>query len=93
MRALPLIAVLFAAGWAANTQASEFDMRALTCNDVDTARQAQTVATWLDGYLAAASGDTRTSDAWIEALYAYVEAECRRNPKATIFSIVGAKRR
>jgi|GEM_PF-6481805 len=93
MRVLPFIAILFSVGLAATPQAFEFDMRALTCDDVNTTRQAETVATWLDGYLAAASGDTRTSDAWIEALYAYVEAECRRNPKATIFSIVGAKRR
>lgn len=71
----------------------EFDMRRVTCDEVETRAEAETAAIWLDGYLAARTGDTVTSSGWIAALYAYVAAECRRRPHATILSIVESNRR
>ncbi len=69
-------------------RADQFDAGRLTCADRGSDDQITLLLYWLDGYLAARIGDTLYSDSWIETLRMAIEAECQRDPKQTLISIV-----
>ncbi len=86
--AAALLSTIVLSVGAVDGKAEEFDMAALTCNDIETDEDATMILMWLDGYLSCSSGNTLFSDRWIEDLASKVTYQCERNPNQTLLGIV-----
>ena len=76
---------------AAASASDEVDVAEVSCREVlESEEDLSYLFIWIDGYMSAASGNTRISDSWMEKLGTHIGEFCSENPDKTIMDAMKA---
>lgn len=78
---------------AAASASDEVDVAKFSCREVLESESEEDLSylfIWIDGYMSAASGNTKISDSWMEKLGTHIGEFCSENPDKTIMDAMKA---
>ena len=67
--------------------ADKFDMRKVTCNEVDDQNALLMIVSWMDGYQSAKTGDMVVDSKTLQESVELIVEACKENPKQKIFDL------
>jgi hypothetical protein len=81
------ILAVFCLSFPLAAHADKFDMRKVTCAEIDDENALLMIISWMDGYKSAKSGDMIVDSKTLEANLEAITEACQAKPKTKIFDL------